>query len=144
MAEILGSITMSLDGYVTGPDDRPGVGLGEGGERLHHWMFGGDGDPAAPRDAPTEADRRYIDETFSAAGAWLVGRAMYDIAEGWGPDPGFDKPVYVVTQVAPVVLGGGKRLFDHLSRTDLTLEPADTVESPVVTHLRYRVGQLAT
>ena len=39
--KVLAGMTMSLDGYVTGPDDRPGAGLGEGGERLHYWVFGG-------------------------------------------------------------------------------------------------------
>jgi hypothetical protein len=38
---VLGGITVSLDGYYTGPNDRPGAGLGDGGERLHHWVFGG-------------------------------------------------------------------------------------------------------
>jgi hypothetical protein len=37
----IASITMSLDGFITGPDDRPGQGLGVGGERLHYWVFGG-------------------------------------------------------------------------------------------------------
>jgi len=48
--KVLAGLTMSLDGYITGPDDRPGAGLGEGGERLHYWVFGGPwsyGDAAA-------------------------------------------------------------------------------------------------
>ena len=36
----IASISVSLDGFVTGPDDRPGQGLGRGGERLHYWVFG--------------------------------------------------------------------------------------------------------
>jgi hypothetical protein len=39
--KVLAGMTMSLDGYVTGPNDRPGAGLGEGGERLHYWVLGG-------------------------------------------------------------------------------------------------------
>ncbi|MBV8444747.1 MAG: dihydrofolate reductase, partial [Candidatus Dormibacteraeota bacterium] len=39
--QVIAGITMSLDGYITGPNDRPGAGLGEGGERLHWWVFGG-------------------------------------------------------------------------------------------------------
>lgn len=41
MSKLLALITMSVDGYITGPDDGPGRGLGVGGERLHSWVFGG-------------------------------------------------------------------------------------------------------
>ena len=41
MTQVLASITTSVDGYIAGPDDGPGKGLGEGGERLHYWVFGG-------------------------------------------------------------------------------------------------------
>ena len=41
MGKVLAGITISLDGYITGPNDGPGAGLGEGGERLHYWVFGG-------------------------------------------------------------------------------------------------------
>jgi hypothetical protein len=41
MSKVVASITTSLDGYITGPNDGPGCGLGEGGERLHYWVFGG-------------------------------------------------------------------------------------------------------
>ena len=41
MAKIIAAITMSVDGYITGPDDGPEKGLGEGGERLHYWVMGG-------------------------------------------------------------------------------------------------------
>ena len=41
---------------------------------------------------------------------------------------------------APVVLGGGKRLFDGLERTDIAFERFDVIESPYATHLRYRVS----
>lgn len=41
MGTVLATISISLDGYVTGPDDAPGRGLGLGGERLHYWVFGG-------------------------------------------------------------------------------------------------------
>jgi hypothetical protein len=41
MTQVNAGITTSLDGYVTGPNDGPGRGLGEGEERLHYWVFGG-------------------------------------------------------------------------------------------------------
>ena len=41
MGKVVAGITVSVDGYITGPDDGPGCGLGVGGERLHYWVFGG-------------------------------------------------------------------------------------------------------
>jgi hypothetical protein len=39
MTKVAAAVTTSLDGYITGPNDGPGRGLGEGGERLHYWVF---------------------------------------------------------------------------------------------------------
>jgi len=98
MSKVLAAITMSMDGYIAGPNDRVGAGLGDGGERLHHWMFG---DPSTDgkegRRGPADVDQAYLDELFSSGGAWIVGRTMHDLAEGWGDDPGFGVPVFVVT-----------------------------------------------
>jgi dihydrofolate reductase len=98
MSKVLAAITMSIDGYVAGPNDRLGAGLGDGGERLHYWMFG---DPSTDgkegRRGPAEVDQAYLDELFSSGGAWIVGRTMHDLADGWGEDPGFGVPVFVVT-----------------------------------------------
>ena len=41
MSKVIASITTSVDGYITGPDDGPEYGLGKGGERLHYWVMGG-------------------------------------------------------------------------------------------------------
>ena len=41
MAKVIAGITTSVDGFITGPNDGPGCGLGEGGEPLHYWVFGG-------------------------------------------------------------------------------------------------------
>ena len=62
MTKVLAGITTSLDGYISGPDDGPGKGLGEGGERLHYWVFGGPWSYADERygDA-VGADRQYLD-----------------------------------------------------------------------------------
>jgi dihydrofolate reductase len=98
MSKVLAAITMSMDGYIAGPNDRVGAGLGDDGEPLHYWMFGDPStDGKAGRVGPAEVDRAYIDELFSSGGAWIVGRTMHDLAEGWGDDPGFGLPVFVVT-----------------------------------------------
>jgi dihydrofolate reductase len=89
----IASITMSVDGFVTGPDDRPGRGLGVGGERLHYWVFGGpwtyDGEHDV--DAISGEDKVYYDALTERIGAGVVGRGMYDAAGAWGgrnPFPG--------------------------------------------------------
>ena len=50
MAKVTAAITTSVDGYVAGPNDGPGNGLGDGGERLHYWVFGG---PWTSAEEPT-------------------------------------------------------------------------------------------
>ena len=98
MSKVLAGITISLDGYVTGPNDGPGAGLGEGGERLHYWVFGGPWTyEGGVRGTAAEPDRAYLDGMFDSAGAWIVGRTMHDVVNGWGDDPGFGVPVFVVT-----------------------------------------------
>src|SRR5918994_3901598 len=85
---VVAEISMSLDGYVTGPDDRVGQGLGEGSEVLHYWVFGGPWTYGDPTDQPlreaTGVDKQVVDTVFAGAGAAVVGRRMYDMAEGWG------------------------------------------------------------
>ena len=49
MTKINAASTISVDGYITGPDDGPGKGLGEGGERLHYWVLGGPWSRRVPR-----------------------------------------------------------------------------------------------
>ena len=56
-----------MDGYITGPDDGPGCGLGVGGERLHYWVFGGAWSYDSPgRGEATGEDKAYLDERRSS------------------------------------------------------------------------------
>jgi dihydrofolate reductase len=98
MGDVVLDITMSIDGFVAGPNDGPvGGGLGEGGEVLHYWVFGGPWTYDEPREmAPVGVDKQLLDEAGSA-GASVVGRRMYDITNGWGGNPPFDLPMVVVT-----------------------------------------------
>src|SRR2546423_1326777 len=115
MAEVIAGITMSLDGYVTGPNDRLGAGLGEGGERLHYWVFGGPWSYDNPRGSPAPADQQYLDEMFASAGAWIVGRTMHDVVDGWGDDPGFGVPVFVVTHRPHETVVKGNPTFEFVT-----------------------------
>ena len=99
MGQVIASITTSVDGYVTGPDDGPGNGLGTGGERLHYWVMGG------PWTYETEhepggmqgADKEFFDSLTGHMGAGVVGRGMYDAAGAWGGTNPFGGTLYVVT-----------------------------------------------
>jgi hypothetical protein len=75
MAKVLAGITTSVDGYITGPNDGPGKGLGDGGERLHYWVFGGPWTYAdAPRGEPTGEDAAWFEDVSSRVGAVVGGR----------------------------------------------------------------------
>jgi dihydrofolate reductase len=98
MSKVIASITTSVDGYVTGPDDGPEYGLGIGGERLHYWVMGGpwtyEGEHAF---AMSDEDREFFDGMTANLGAGVVGRGMYDAAGAWGGTNPFGGPLHVVT-----------------------------------------------
>src|SRR3954447_5946489 len=87
MAHVQAGITVSLDGYVTGPDDGPGCGLGVGGERLHYWVMGGPwsyDNERTPGEGMTEADQEFMQSMTDELGAGVCGRGMYEAAGRWG------------------------------------------------------------
>jgi dihydrofolate reductase len=191
-------ITMSMDGFIAGPNDGPELGLGEGGERLHEWIYGLASwrEPHGLEGGERNEDSELLDEATQRSGAVIVGRRMFDNAQGWGESPPFHKPVFVLTHetkepdereggttftfvegvenaleqaraaagerdvavgggaqtiqqflraglldemqvhVAPLLLGGGVRLFDDL---DGPREVSDLQAraSPAVAHLRF-------
>jgi len=126
--KVVVGMTMSLDGYVTGPNDRPGAALGEGGERLHYWVFGGPWSyQTPPAGSAIGADKGYLEETFSAVGAWLVGRTMHDVVDGWGDDPGFGVPVFIVTHRPQPTVRKGDMTFEFVTDgADVALARART------------------
>lgn len=196
MPKVMAGITTSVDGYVTGPDDGPGKGLGEGGERLHYWVFGGPWSyDEEPRGDPTGDDAAWLEEAMSRVGAVVAGRATYEAARHWGDKNPWGIPLFIVTHrpeeepaggefqfvpgveeaverareaagerdvhvmggadvirqalaaelvdelsiiVAPVIMGGGKRLFDGFSGS-VELEHLGLRQSPFATFIDYRV-----
>jgi dihydrofolate reductase len=212
MAKLRLDISMSLDGFVAGPNPTVEEPLGAGGERLHEWVF----DLASWRERHGHAggvvnvDSEVVQESIDATGAVIMGRNMFGGGEGpwgeepwqgwWGDDPPFHVPVFVLTHHAreplelqggttfifvtdgieaaleqakaaagdkdvllagganvaqqylaaglldeaqihlvPVLLGGGVRLLDHVDPGKVGVELTRVIESPAVTHLRYRV-----
>jgi dihydrofolate reductase len=196
MSKVVAGITTSVDGYITGPDDGPGCGLGRGGERLHYWVFDGPwsyGSP--PSGEATGEDKAWLDEMIEANGAIIAGRRTYEAAGHWGGTNPWAVPLYIVTHrpeeqpeggeftfagslteaierakaaagdkqvnvmggadlirqalagghvdeltviIAPVVLGGGKRLFEGFTQS-LDLEHRGVRQSPFATFIDYRV-----
>jgi dihydrofolate reductase len=196
MTKVLAGITTSVDGYIAGPNDGPGKGLGEGGERLHYWVFGGpwtyDNEPTGEA---TGEDAEWLSEAISRLGAVVAGRWTYEAAGHWGDKNPWDMPLFIVTHrpeeepeghgftfvggvkeavaraveaagdkdvhvmggadvirqaldaglvdeltiiVAPVVLGGGKRLFEGFSQS-LELEHLGVRQSHYATFIDYLV-----
>jgi dihydrofolate reductase len=196
MTKVTASITISLDGYVAGPNDGPGRGLGDGGERLHYWVFGGPWSyEEEPAGEATGADKEFLDGAIERGGAIVGGRNTYEAAERWGGQNPFGAPFFIVTHrpeeaptdagftfvngfdeaiaqareaaggkdvvvmggadvirqalraghvdelaisIAPLVLGGGKRLFDDFNDS-VNLEHVRLLQSPFATHITYRV-----
>lgn len=189
-------MSMSLDGFVAGPNESVDNGLGDGGERLHEWIFAGDPtEHGGVPGRPPGVDGEVMDEAM-ATGAVVAGRGTFEPANGWGGDHHDSVPIFIlsrqksgtdprwplvtyvddietamasakqaagekdvlvhgagVTQLAlaaevldeiqihlvPVLLGEGRRLFEHLGAEQIELEPVGVREGTGATHLRYRV-----
>ena len=196
MTKVLSGITVSVDGYVAGPNDVAGNGLGDGGERLHYWVFGGPWTyDNEPEGQATGEDAAWLQEATSGLGAVVAGRWTYEAANHWGDENPWGFPVFIVTHrpeeqpdgdaftfvagvdeavrrareaagdkhvhvmggadvirqaleadlvdeltiiVAPVVLGGGKRLFEGFTKS-IDLEHIGVRQSQYATFVDYRV-----
>jgi len=98
MGKVIASITTSVDGYVTGPDDEPGRGLGRGGERLHYWVMGGPWTYEGGHEfAMHGADKEFYDALVATVASGVVGRGMYDAAGAWGGTNPFPGALFVLT-----------------------------------------------
>ena len=126
MSKLRFNISMSLDGYVAGPNQSPENGLGEGGEDLHDWVVklksfremhgdSGGGETGTNDDVLREASENI--------GATIMGRNMFGPDRGpwggepwkgwWGDNPPFHTPVFVLTHHArePLEMQGGTTFF---------------------------------
>jgi dihydrofolate reductase len=100
MSTVYLDISMSLDGFITGPDEGVEKPLGDDAGRLHDWMSA----------AKADADAVVLDEVYARTGAILMGRRMFDVGvEPWGDPPPFHRPVFVLTHQArdPIPMEGG-------------------------------------
>jgi len=99
MAKVVADISVSLDGFVTGPDPGPETGLGVGGVPLHTWAL-----------EPDAIDAEILADTTYATGVVVMGRRLFDIIDapqGWNDEMGYgaahaaQPPILVVTRRPP-------------------------------------------
>jgi dihydrofolate reductase len=190
-------MSMSLDGFIAGPNERRDNGLGDGGHRLHEWVpMGEDRGPQSLAGRIGGVNGQVIDE-FMSTGAVVAGRGTFEPAGGWGGDHHDGVPIFIlsrrdpaserqwplvtyvndvrvamaeakqaagkrnvlvhgagVAQLAlaagvldeieihliPVLLGQGRRLFDHLRPEHIELERTRVLEGEGgVVHVHYCV-----
>jgi len=201
MGKVVFNMTVSLDGFVAGPNDNPENGLGDGGDALFRWYFSGETEFKISQGTPvlkvSSQSAKLIKEALDTYGAGVWGRRTFDIAHAWGGHPP-GRPCFIVTHtvpqewvydgspftfvmdgvesaiqqakaaagekdvvictasilqqalrsrlideifidVAPVLLGGGVRLFDNFGTEPIELECLYAIEAPGVSHLGFRV-----
>jgi len=105
MGKVATGLSMSLDGFIVGPNDGPEAPLGDGGERLFRWYSGGDTEYRLPGTEMVSnvspASAELLGETHSKMGAFVTGRRTFDITNGWGGRPPLGVPTFVVTHTVP-------------------------------------------
>ncbi len=105
MGKVTTGFSMSLDGFVAGPNDNPENGLGDGGERLFAWYFTGDAQKEVPSGnrtfKMTKEGADMVLEASKAAGVLVTARRTFDIAGAWGGKHPMDVPIVVVTHHIP-------------------------------------------
>jgi len=78
-------------------------------------VFGGPWTYDGPRGTPAPVDQEYLESVFADGGGWIVGRTMHDVVDGWGDDPGFGVPVFVVTHRPRETVVKGDTSFEFVT-----------------------------
>ncbi|MEO3828832.1 dihydrofolate reductase family protein [Actinomadura sp. B10D3] len=93
-------MSMSVDGFIAGPNVAKGNGLGDDGHRLHEWFLPDADAERRKGDHLTGVNREVMDEV-SATGAVVVGRRTFELAGGWGGDHHDGVPIFVLSRRRP-------------------------------------------
>src|SRR5688500_4809295 len=137
MSPVTCHVSMSLDGYVAGPNPTTEEPLGKGGEGLHEWAFATDSwrEQHGREGGERNADAEVIARVTENVGAHIMGRKMFDGGEGpwdeswkgwWGDDPPFHTPVFVLTHHPrePIEMQGGTTFVFVTDGVEAALEQA--------------------
>jgi dihydrofolate reductase len=118
-------MSMSLDGFITGPNVRPDNGLGDGGDRLHEWSFGSE-----------TGVHGIIYREFMATGAIVAGRATFEPAGGWGGDHHSGAPIWIYSRHEPGIDISGWPLVTYVSDVETAFAEAKAAagEKHVLVH----------
>jgi len=105
-------VGMSLDGFIAGPNAGPQNALGDGGHRIHQWVYDLEAwrERQSLRYGRTNKDDEDLREAYEHVGAFIISRRMFDEGEnGWPDPPPFQAPVFVLTNHGrePWIRGGG-------------------------------------
>jgi dihydrofolate reductase len=139
MSRLILDISMSLDGFVAGPEPSLDAPLGRDGERLHEWAFGALSwrERHGLEGGERNIDSELVDETISRVGATVMGRRMFSGGAGpweqdpnargwWGDEPPFHYPVFVLTSQPrePLPMEGGTTFTFVTQGIEAALEQA--------------------
>ena len=139
MSKTFADISISLDGFVAGPNPSLDEPLGEGGEQLHEWAFrlASFRQSHGLEGGERGADDDYYAEVLASTGAYVIGRLMFSGGEGpwehdpkaggwWGDDPPFHAPVFVLTHHPrePLLKEGGTSFTFVTEGIEAALEQA--------------------
>ena len=129
-------MSMSLDGFIAGPNETPDNGLGDGGHRLHEWYFGGEpsGSSGGP-GRPSGVNAQVVDESMST-GAIVAGRGTFEPAGGWGGDHHDGVPIWVLSRREPGIDVGQWPLVTYVTdiRTAMTEAKRAAGDKNVLVH----------
>jgi dihydrofolate reductase len=128
-------MSMSLDGFIAGPNEGPGNGLGDGGHRLHAWFLTGADAGHEGVARPAGVNGRIFDE-FMATGAVVCGRGTIEPAGGWGGDHHDGVPIFVLSRHEPDSEMGQWPLVTYVSdvRTAMTQAKQAAGDKNVLVH----------
>jgi dihydrofolate reductase len=137
MTKVRSQLSISLDGYVAGPDQSVESPLGEGGERLHEWVVATDAwnEQHGRTGGERTPDSEVAEGLLQGIGAHIMGRRMFGGGDGaweeswrgwWGDDPPFHVPVFVLTHHArePLPMQGGTTFHFVTDGIESALEQA--------------------
>jgi dihydrofolate reductase len=116
MASTVLYMSMSLDGFIAGPNEGPGNGLGDGGHRLHEWCLAGSG--------PLSGVNAEVFDEALATGAIVAGRGTFEPAGGWGGDHHDGAPIWVLSRHEPGLDVSGWPLVTYVDDVETAMSAA--------------------